>query len=103
MMLKPAMPAAGIAVVLLVIAMAPLPLGYYTFLRWGVTIAAVAMCVMASRAGQAAWLYALIPIAILFNPIAPVYLTRQIWAVLDIMAAFVLGFAGSQIRRQGTG
>ncbi|MCG2621414.1 hypothetical protein LVY72_05725 [Arthrobacter sp. I2-34] len=100
---RPALPAAGIAVLLLVVAIAPMPLGYYTFLRWGVMIAAIAMCVIASRAGQAAWLYALIPVAILFNPIAPVYLTRPIWFVLDIMAAGVLAIAGSQIRRQETG
>jgi hypothetical protein len=103
MTLKPALPTAGIAVLLLIVAIAPMPLGYYTFMRWGVTIAAITICFIANRSGQQTWLYALIPLAVLFNPIAPVYLTRQIWLPFDIIAACVLGVAGSQIRRQQAG
>lgn len=96
---RPALAPAAVAAVLLLIALATLPLGYYTFMRWGVTIAAIAMCTMAYKGNQSAWLFVLIPIAILFNPISPVYMRRQAWAPFDVIAAMVLLLAGSLITK----
>jgi hypothetical protein len=75
------------AAALLVIALGEHPYGYYTFLRWSVTIAALVVAWVAwhSPAQIATWLF--IGIAVLFNPIAPVYLTRETWRAIDVATA----------------
>lgn len=97
---RPALTPAAVAAFLLLIALAPLPLGYYTFMRWGVTVAAIAMCTVAYKGNQGTWLFLLIPIAILFNPISPVYMTRESWAPFDVIAAAALLLAGARITKR---
>ncbi|SDM03085.1 DUF6804 family protein [Arthrobacter sp. ok362] len=85
------------AAALILIGLGPLPIGYYTQLRWGVCIAAAWIAVLASQNGKAGWLFLLVPVAILFNPIAPVYLmTRAAWVPWDMAAAVILAVAGTQ-------
>ena len=36
------------------------------------------------------WAWALVPLAILLNPIAPIHLSRETWQTVDIAAAVVL-------------
>lgn len=97
---RPALAPAVVAAILLLIALAPLPLGYYTFMRWAVTVAAIAMCALAHKGNQGGWLFLLIPIAILFNPISPVYMTRAYWAPFDVIAAAALLLAGARITKR---
>ena len=86
------------AAALILIGLAPLPIGYYTPLRWAVCIAAIWIAVLAPRNGKAGWLILLVPVAILFNPIAPVYLmTRAAWAPWNIAAAVILAVGGTQV------
>jgi uncharacterized membrane protein (DUF441 family) len=76
-----------LAAAMLVVALAKLPYGYYTALRW-VTCAVAVYVTFLGVAGEqiwAAWPFALI--ALLFNPVLPVHLTRGIWRPLDIAAA----------------
>ena len=86
-MIRPhAIPAVAAAVLLLV-ALGHHPYGFYTFLRWAVTVAAI---VVASTAWKSAFPWAAWPfvgIAILFNPIAPIYMTRHSWRPIDIICA----------------
>lgn len=92
-MIRPhAIPAVASAILLLV-ALGDHPYGYYTFLRWAVTSAAVLVAVVAQRSTSqwATWPFA--GIAILFNPIAPVYMSRQSWRPIDIICA--IGFLAS--------
>lgn len=78
---------------LLLVALGQHPYGYYTFLRWAVTVAAVVVAWVAwdSFAQWATWPF--VGIAILFNPLAPVYLDRATWQPIDIVCA--LAFAAS--------
>jgi hypothetical protein len=79
---------------LLVMAIFPLPYGYYTFLRIVVTLAAGAAAVVSYRAAgriQGITVLAVI-IAIAFNPIVPVFLTRELWLPIDLLAAGFFGF-----------
>jgi hypothetical protein len=86
------------AATLLLIAFEPHPYSYYTFLRWAVCAAACLVCWVAwqSRAQWASFLFA--PIAILFNPLAPIYMTRAHWRPVDIVCAiaFVCSLAIEQ-------
>ena len=83
-----------IAAALLIAATAPLPYGYYKFLRIAVCSFAiiVAICSWDShRTIAQIWTVAFIALAILFNPLAPISMRRAVWFYWDIGAAlFVL-------------
>ncbi|MBR3903213.1 MAG: hypothetical protein IKJ29_06105 [Akkermansia sp.] len=74
---------------LLVLAICPLPYGYYQFLRiattiWGIT----SLCVTCDQSPKNPnfSLIAIISggIAILYNPLIPVHLTKDIWTILNL-------------------
>ena len=75
------------AAVLLVVAVGHHPYSYYTFLRWAVCASALLVAWVAwnSSAQWAAFPFA--AIALLFNPLAPVYMTRAHWRPVDIASA----------------
>lgn len=66
------------------------PYGYYQLLRFGVCAVAVYGAVLAHRSENAGWTWALGALAVLFNPVVPVFFDRGVWAVLDVLAAVVL-------------
>lgn len=78
---------------MLLIALASLPYGYYTLLR---IVVCVCCCVIVYQAHErtgtiwSGWSIALIFLAILFNPLIRVHLTREIWAPIDVLAAAIL-------------
>lgn len=75
------------AAVLLLAAVGAHPYAYYTFLRWAVFLAAVIVAWVAwgSRLRAATWVF--LGIAVLFNPVAPVYLDRSSWQLIDVTCA----------------
>lgn len=78
------------------VAVFELPYGFYTFVRLAVTAAAISLIVFSSRRGTQAWLFGLIPIALLWNPVIPVLLTRGLWLPLDLAAtAFFIVYAST--------
>ena len=66
-------------------AVASLPYGYYQMLRWVVFAFSIYVAYKAYKWDKvwATWLFG--GCAILFNPILPIYLTREIWRPIDIM------------------
>lgn len=86
-MIRPhAIPAVA-AAILLFVGLGHHPYGYYTFLRWAVTIAAIVVAVVAWKSSSQWVTWPFVGIAILFNPIAPVYMTRHSWRPIDILCA----------------
>ena len=81
------------AAILLVVALGHHPYGYFTFLRWAVTVAAIAVAGAAWKSAFQWVTWPFVAIAILFNPIAPIYMTRQDWRPIDIICA--IAFAAS--------
>lgn len=83
------------AAVLLLLAIAPLPIGYYTFLRIATTIAAVLLIIDSYKGKANIWSIVFGIIAILFNPIIPIYLyQKDKWMLIDIGAAVLfVGYA----------
>lgn len=78
---------------LLFLGMADLPIGYYAFLRIVVTIGSVSVVVTEFENGLNFWTISFGFIAILFNPLIPVYLNdKAAWMVIDLIcgALFVV-------------
>ena len=83
-----------IPIALLLIGLADLPTGYYTLVRIVVCLVSALSCYLSYKSdekiGIATVTFAVL--AILFNPIIPIYLQdKGIWTVIDIVAATLLG------------
>jgi len=95
-----------IASVLLLLSFFDWPYGYYTFLRVIVSIVAIyyAYYLYVVTKWQNFWFWALIIIAILFNPIFPIHLgNKTIWGIIDVMvalffASLIIKFRGNKIK-----
>ncbi len=80
---------------MLVIAVAPLPYSYFMILRLLVFAAAVyAIYHNHNRSGVRNWVFVFLAIAVVFNPIVPIHLTKFIWIPIDLVSAacFVANF-----------
>ena len=79
-----------ICALLLFIAVANLPIGYYTFLRIAITIGAISYIISEFVKGFNFWLIGFVLIAILFNPLLPIYLNdKQAWMPIDIIGGLL--------------
>jgi hypothetical protein len=80
------------AAIVLVVAVFPLPYGYYTFARIATCFACgiLAWTCFVSQPSAPAWGVVLLGISILFNPLIPIYLKRQTWFWLDLASAAVI-------------
>lgn len=76
----------------LVVAVFPLPYGYYTFIRIVTCLTCIALAYTAygPRPGSQIWTSLFVLIAIVFNPLIPVYLKKQTWMYIDGGAAAVI-------------
>lgn len=76
-----------LAAALLLLATLDLPYGYYTFLRIVVCGVAVYVAYCGHKWGKpwATWMFGLM--AVLFNPLIPVHLTKATWLPIDVVAA----------------
>jgi len=63
------------------------PYAYYVLLRWVIFISASIVAYSFYKSKFPAWVLTFGGIAFLFNPIYPVYLTREIWAPIDLISA----------------
>ncbi len=82
--------AKGIVVVMLLSALGKHPYGYYQILRWVVAGVTSYSAYLAYQQRQIGWAWTLSIIAMVFNPIVPVYLERATWVVVDIVAAAIV-------------
>ena len=85
---------------LLVLALADFPYGYYTFLRLVVCATAAFGAFKATSINAEGWTLILGGMAVLFNPIIPVHLDRDIWALLDLLAAGLLAVSAFLLSRR---
>lgn len=71
---------------MLFLGVADLPIGYYTLLRIVVTIGAVIVVANEMEKGFNGWVVTFGLIAILFNPLIPVYLhDKSAWVLIDLV------------------
>lgn len=64
------------------------PYGYYILLRW-IVCGTAAYGTFKAVELESGWVWTLGIIALLFNPILPVYLSREIWAPIDVTTGII--------------
>lgn len=79
-----------IAIFLLLLALLPMPYGYYTFVRIFICLYSAFLAYKTWQEQIQLWMWIFIIIAILFNPLIPIYLNRELWAIIDITAAVII-------------
>ena len=79
-----------IAIILLFWALDKHPYGYYTLLRFVVGGVSAYGAYFAVELKENGWAWTLGIIAILFNPIVPIYLDKGTWAFIDFGVAIIL-------------
>lgn len=80
-----------LSVIALILAIFSWPYGYYVILRWLISLSAGYLAYRFYKK-QNSMRYVFVLILLLFNPIYPVYLTKQIWVVLDLVVSMVFLF-----------
>lgn len=90
---RPHMVPCVVAAGLSLLAVADLPYGYYMFLRWAVCAVSVYVVVLGLQTGRiwAAWLYG--ALAVLFNPIFRIHLSKDIWQPINVITSILLVLA----------
>jgi hypothetical protein len=81
-----------VPIALLCLATARMPYGYYTLTRIAVSGFASFLIFVGwgNSAGSRFWVAVLCGIAVLYNPIIPIYLSRRTWYEFDIAVAIIL-------------
>lgn len=88
---------------LLLIGIANLPIGYYTFIRFTTSIAAGLYIYSNYEKGFDNWNIVFGVILLFFNPIFRVYLhDKAVWAVIDLVVGGLFAFKGYALWRKGS-
>ncbi|WP_218122145.1 DUF6804 family protein [Arthrobacter sp. ov407] len=74
------------------------PYELYVFARWAVTAMAIWMSVVAGAQKRTPWVVVFIAIALLFNPLVPVYATREFWIPFNLAGFVLFWVAGVKFR-----
>jgi hypothetical protein len=83
-------PLIWIPIALLLLAVLPLPYGYYMFLRLVMPVCALVVAVNAYKTQpDTIYSYVFIGMAILYNPLIPISLFKEIWIVVNLITAGV--------------
>ena len=83
---------------MLLLAIVDLPYEYYTILRFVVCIAAAFNAYVSYESDKQTWTWIFGAIAILFNPIRPIYLDKVVWVIIDAIVAFIFLFSMRQFK-----
>jgi FtsH-binding integral membrane protein len=78
-----------LAVAVLFGALGTHPYAYYQILRWVVCLASAYTAYLYYQSKNMALLWLFVAMAILFNPIAPIYMSRNTWQTFDVIAAVI--------------
>lgn len=91
--------AVGFMVALNLAAVIDWPYGFYQFLRLANTGYAIYLAyqLFQHRPGNLAWSFC--AMAVLFNPILPIWLERETWMIIDITAAIYIAATSVTIKR----
>ncbi len=85
---------------LMAIAALPLPsIGYYQFLRVITFFGCAALIYYFYSVKGYAWIPCLVLLLILFNPISPFYLGREVWVYVNILATIFFASMGYKLSR----
>lgn len=79
-----------VAIIMLFWALADNPYFYYQILHWVICWLAVYLTYLAYQNKKNIWIWLFAISAVCFNPILPIYFSREIWSVLDILVAVMI-------------
>ena len=65
------------------------PYSYYQVLRWVVAIVGAYSAYEYNQARRIGLMWLFIAVTILFNPIFPIYFSKDTWQILDVVGAIV--------------
>ena len=74
---------------MLILALSRHPYSYYTLLRWIVCGTAAYGAFKSVELEKTIWVWVLGIIALFFNPIIPVHLSRETWAPINVITALI--------------
>ena len=66
------------------------PYAYYQILRWVVMVAGLVCAYQAHKENKTSWAWIMGITAVVFNPIAPIYLDKVLWSIIDSVAAVLM-------------
>lgn len=90
----------AIAAVMLLWAMNPEnPYGYYNLLRVVCCAVFAYLAIQAASDEKHGWVWVLGVTAVIYNPIIPIHLTREIWSVVNVVTIIVAGISVVGLRR----
>lgn len=79
------------------------PYDFYIFLRWAIFISSIIVAYGFYKSRINAWTFILGAVAFLFNPIAPIYLAKQTWVIIDFIGAVLFFLAAYSNKRSKKG
>ena len=96
---RPHLIPAAITALMLFGALGQWPYGYYQLLRFTVCGISIFIAFMAYRWQQlwATWLFGFM--AVLFNPLNPIHLPRQVWRTINVTCAFLFVAIASILKK----
>ena len=89
------------AVLLLIASASKYPYGFYMVLRLVITVGAVYWAWRVYKAGQRAWTWIFVTVALLLNPFLPIHMHREDWQPIDLcLGIFLIGWSGYWLFRK---
>jgi hypothetical protein len=82
------------------LAIFPWGYGYYQILRIVLCLSSAVVAYGFYKSQLSGWALALAAIAILFNPIFPIYMTRASWSRIDVITALLFFIASQAAKRK---
>lgn len=76
------------------------PYGYYQLLRWIVSLTVIFNAYGTYKLNSRGWTVVMIIVAIIFNPIAPLALTKGMWILIDLATAFCMFVIVSEFKEE---
>jgi len=76
------------SIIMLLLAILPIwPYGYYMLLRLVVCGTAVYIAYNVKMINKQGWMWTMVFIALLFNPLIPIHLDKVMWSFIDLIVA----------------
>jgi len=89
-----------VAGLMLLLAIPPIwPFPYFQILRWVVMGVAIYNAYRANELGKTQWVFVMGVIAILFNPLFPIYFQKETWVVLDLITSVLMFISIIKIKK----
>jgi hypothetical protein len=79
-----------VVAVLLFLALYKQGYGYYQILRWIISGISIYCIYLAYTQKKIAWVWVFGGTAVLFNPLAPIFMDRVAWAIIDVVIAVLI-------------